>query len=135
MTTHLPLSSLPGLSIDVSRSEIHSTTIELCNTGVELRAPWFTGQQRYRYTLKFNFLRQNNHQAIIDELDKLHDFYLEKSGRLISFWLVDPVTGSDVAVRFEEELDIERILSGVYTSSVTLISCPGETPPGGTPPI
>jgi hypothetical protein len=111
---------IPGIDIVIKRSTIYSTTIESSDYKIERRASWYLNP-RYKYEIKFNFLRQSVLQSTYDEVAELVNFFDSNRGSLYSFSLIDPVDGITRQVRFDESLTLEQFLYKIYNSSVILI--------------
>lgn len=78
--------SLPGLSVEVSRTLIYSTLIQTSATGKELRV----SQRTYpivEHSLKYNFLRDT---TAYPELKTLVGFYKARQGDADNFYYTDP---------------------------------------------
>jgi len=119
--------TLPGLDISIVRTTLYSTSIQRHDRALtERRASWWA-LPRYRYELKFNFLRQAGYQQTYDEVEALTDFFESTRGGMLPFLLVDPVDSVERVVRFDDVgLTIGRFLSHVFESRVVLISLLGE---------
>lgn len=77
---------LPGLSLAVHRIPVYATLIQAGATGAEQRAT-FSSCPKYRYQLKYEFLRSD---AAWNEFQKLFGFIARHLGRYSSFLFVDP---------------------------------------------
>lgn len=127
-SSQFPL-NLPGMDISVKRTQVWKTAIQEAVSGAEQRATFWSAP-RFKYQIKFNFLRQSKNG---DETATLMQFFDTHRGRFESFLIVDPYDGVTRRVRFDmDEGELEKLfdqtVSGggkTWTISVKLISVRG----------
>ena len=111
--------AIPGTNISVSRESKYATSIYGSLSGAEVRVSWQT-QPRYRYTVKFNFLRTNVQAPApytsYSEAGVVQWFLDVHHGSLDSFLFADPYTGSEVRVRLvDDSVRMTQIVFGIWT--------------------
>lgn len=89
---------LPGLAWGVQKTPEFKTDVFEGLSGVETRTS-YRSSPRYHYVLTYEFLRADAAQ----ELQTLMGFFVQQQGAMIPFYFPDPVTGSNVLVRFEQD--------------------------------
>ena len=87
---------LPGLTFGATKAPIWSSTVKTAASGREYRASLY-GVPRYRYTLQYEFLRD---QAAYAELSTLLSFFNQVSGNYDSFLFTDPDDNAVTAQAF-----------------------------------
>jgi hypothetical protein len=118
--------SLPGLALAFARESLYKTVTYENPGGTEQRVS-LQATPRYRYTLRYNFLRQavaapSPYQAQT-EVGVVLLFLDDHKGAWDSFLFDDPVDAIQRRVRFvEDSLRIERILGQVYEVSFELLT-------------
>jgi hypothetical protein len=110
--------NLPGLDIKVEREPVYATTVHQSNSGKEVRVSWQTAP-RVRYTLTFSFLFTETdapapNQAYT-QTEIIQKFFDDHRGQWDSFLFDDPMTGTQVRVRFATDtLTWERVADGMW---------------------
>jgi hypothetical protein len=100
-------STLAGVAAEVSRTPVYDTKVQTSVSGKELRAS-YQSTPRYRYELKFNFIRKVRPGGGSDLTD-LITFFETHRGRWDDFLYVDPYTTLQVRVRFDmDALDFKQ---------------------------
>jgi hypothetical protein len=117
---------LPGLDIQVQRESIYSTKIYTSASGEEQRTSWWP-TPRFRYQLRFNFLRTSVAAPAPWQADSeagvILQFLDDHRGAWDSFVFADPYDGVQRQVRFEQDtLVIQQVVGGVWEASFSLIS-------------
>lgn len=104
--------SFAGLKMNVRRAPVFATKVQTSPSGKEVRGV-FQSTPRYRYVLDMEFLRTAVNG---NEVTTLLNFLETHKGSWDSFLFNDPLTGSQVRVRFEEdELEVEQFASGFWS--------------------
>lgn len=100
-------STLAGVAPEVGVTPVYDTKIQTSRSGKEVRAA-YQSTPRYRYELKFNFMRKTVPGGGND-VQTLLDFFNTHRGRWDDFLFVDPYTTLQVRVRFDmDALDFKR---------------------------
>lgn len=111
--------TLAGSIMEVERTPFYGTTVQTEASGRELRVAWMDSP-RYRFRLRFDFLRQD---AGGDEANTLLAFHATHKGSWDSFLYTDPYDGTSRRVRFaSDELPTTRRTGRVWTAEVELVS-------------
>jgi hypothetical protein len=101
--------SIHGLDIKISREKSYQTNIHTTASGKELRSSW-RRSPIYNFEVSFNFLRQYD------------DFADSMYGKKTSFVILDTIDNVYRLVRFEDDLELERIVHYIWSAkSIKLI--------------
>jgi hypothetical protein len=102
--------SLQGISIEVQRIPVYSTTVLIGDSGIERRYSWGT-PPRYKYILKVEVM-------LMTELTAFNTFISTHIGPLYNFTFVDPYDSLVRTVRFDmEEFELEQLVVGLWTTA------------------
>ena len=108
--------ALPGLVFQ-KRTSFYGDSVQEGASGAEYRVNRYVAP-KYRFEYELRFARVNK-----GEMAALSDHFTNHGGRRDSFLIDDPVDGVQRRVRFSDpELDVERIVSGVYSCTFELVT-------------
>lgn len=118
--------SLRGADVAVEREPFYRTSVYETVSGKEQRVSW-DASPRYRYRVRFNVLRDDRAApapwAAYSEVGTVLKFLDDHKGSFDSFLFNDPLTGSQVRVRLEEDsLTIKRIVNHLWSAEVSFVS-------------
>lgn len=104
--------SFAGLKISVRRTPEYGTKIQRTASGKELRlSVWSTPIQHYEVSLEFLRTAYNG-----NEVNTLLTFLETMKGSWDTFYFNDPISGSQVTVRFEADdpIQLEMFATGYW---------------------